>query len=148
MIDILILPNEIIELIFQNLNPNKISNIIKKNVIKKKYIDIRHIASNRIKLFIKLINKYNILKNKILIHLEYLLNRNLPIRFTYPFTLSRNRREIIKNSCVYYAPVVPNYRCRFCSKMENEHLIKEKIIINYYYPLFSKVYLPSTIMYR
>ena len=150
--NISLIPNELINLIFQNLNTYKISTIQKRvvfNITPKQ--NLYHIASNRIKLFILLKNKYSILKNKILKHLHYLFNKNMPIRFSYPFKLSNKRRKIVQDSCIHYSPVIPNSPCRFCIKKSNEHIFSEKLLTNYYFPYFLSNICkktPQTIMLR
>tara|TARA_X000000950_G_C13577649_1_gene522163 strand:+ start:10 stop:471 length:462 start_codon:yes stop_codon:yes gene_type:complete len=150
--NITLIPNELIYFIFQNLNNYKISTMQKMLIFgitqKQK---LYYIASSRIKLFILLKNKYSILKNKILKHLHYLFNKNMPIRFSYPFKLSNKLKEIVKHSCIYYSPVIPNSPCRFCIKRSNEHIFSEKLLMNYYFPyILSNICkkTPQTIMLR
>ena len=118
------LPSEIIDLFFHEMNDYSILTIQRKNIIVKNNKNIFNIAASRIKLWWKIIKKYTIQKNHILNVLKKC--------FSYDFY---NLNGYIYD-CVYYTPYIPGGICRFCSKKENKHLLKEKVILKYYYPLF------------
>ena len=117
--------------IFSFLTPT-ILNTIKYHIVssslKENYNNIRLFAVLRIQLAYK-VNREAKKQDEII---KFQLNKMF--KSGPPFQC------IPKGSCVYYAPVVPNSICRFCTGYLKDHKISERLILNHYIPKIVPLY--------
>lgn len=76
-------------------------------------------------------NKANHYFNLIIMKLQliYKLNRKIKIfknMFCKEISKYFNQPCYFNKNCIFYAPVVPSGKCRFCYQYENKHKIREK----------------------
>ena len=147
------LPHDILDIIFNYLNKNKINNIKIKYLLYNNNFNnknIKIIAINRVKLFYIIKKKYKIIKNYILGDLHKIMKN-----FYFPNSnyndnhenfksifknISNNNINIKKNKCVFYCSQITNGTCRFCSKNKDDHYFNRNLIIKYYYPIIQNLY--------
>lgn len=124
-------PREIKSIIFSFLDPT-VSNLIKYHVVcenlRENVERIRLSAALRIQLAYKIIKESKFQDKKILFQLNKMFKNGPPICC------------ISKGTCVYYAPVVPNGMCRFCTGRQSDHKIPERLILKHYIPRIVPLY--------
>ena len=132
------LPYDIIELFQSKLNSKSWRSLELDNIIKLKK-KRKLISLLKIQLFFKIFIYYSKLKYYIIKSLK--ITFNLPyyfgnqINYNQEYFYPNKLKNYIKyQSCVYYAPHMPNGTCRTCGNLENQHQFSKDFIEKYYIP--------------
>ncbi len=130
-INIMQLPQEMKSTIFSFLEPT-LSNSIKY-----------HIVCGNLRENVERIHLFAILR----IQLAYRImreskkqDRTIFFQLNKMFRMGPPLQCIAKGECVYYAPVVPNGMCRFCTGRSSDHKMPERLILKHYIPKIIPLY--------
>lgn len=132
------LPTELIQYIFLSNGEYKTKNIICNCLIYHNHDVLTYIMALRIQVAMRLSLYRRKLKNFISLGLTRIFNlpplRNVIIRNGLPNIIFKKKN----NSCIYYAPHIPNSKCRFCFKYEKDHLLPGHLIESDYCDIISR----------
>ncbi len=134
------LPTELIQYIFETYGEYKTKNIICNCLIKNDQKLLIYLMALRIQVAMKICIYYKKLKNFIALGLTRQFNL-LPLRNVIIYNgLPNVIWKKTKNTCCYYAPHVPNNKCRFCFKYEKEHLLPGHLVESDYWDFIHNNY--------